>query len=139
MSATKDSRVTKDARETRKTSDKTTAETQLAWGTLSWRDDEGDKVFQLLASPASIGRGSQMDVVIRNASEDVSRKHCSVRLDPAGQTWISDPGSSNGTMLDGVPVAPNTEVALPDGSRISLAKGVVTLNFTRQHQTERSA
>jgi pSer/pThr/pTyr-binding forkhead associated (FHA) protein len=134
--------VTKDARETRKTPgsastqaktrDNAPAQTQLAWGTLSWRDDEGDKAFQLLESTASIGRGSQMDVVIHNASEDVSRKHCSVRLDAAGKAWISDPGSSNGTILNGALLAPSIEIALPDASRISLANGVVTLNFTRR-------
>ncbi len=73
-----------------------------------------------------------MDVIIRNATEDVSRKHCIVRLDPAGKAWLSDPGSSNGTMLDGVLLAPNTETALPHAARISLANGVVTLNFTRR-------
>lgn len=129
---TKDSRVTKDARETRKTSDKTPAETQLAWGRLSWRDDEGDKTFQLVGSGVSVGRGSQMDVVIRNASEDVSRKHCSIRRDSAGKAWISDLGSSNGTLLDGAMLAANTEIALPDASRISLANGVVILDFVRR-------
>jgi hypothetical protein len=125
---TKDSRSTKDARETRKTS----IQPQLAWGTLSWRDDEGEKTFQLVESTASVGRGSQMDVIIRNASEDVSRKHCTVRADSAGKAWISDCGSSNGTLLDGALLAANTEIALPDNSRISLANGVVTLNFTRR-------
>jgi hypothetical protein len=130
---TKDSRVTKDARETRKTPEGAPAQTQLAWGTLSWRDDEGDKTFQLVESTASVGRGSQMDVIIRNASEDVSRKHCSLRLDTAGKAWIQDPGSSNGTLLDGALLAANTEIALPDASRISLANGVVILNFTRRN------
>jgi hypothetical protein len=129
---TKDSRVTKDARETRKTSDQAPAQTLPAWGTLSWRDDEGDKSFQLLQSTASVGRGSRMDVIIRNASEDVSRKHCSLRLDPAGKAWISDLGSSNGTMLDGALLPANTEIALPDASRVSLANGVVILSFTRR-------
>ncbi len=129
---TKDPRVTKDARETRKTPQNASTPAQPAWGTLSWRDDEGDKTFELLAPSASIGRGSQMDVVIRNSSEDVSRKHCSVRLDTAGRAWISDLGSSNGTTLDGALLAANTETALPDSSRVSLANGVVTLNFTRR-------
>ena len=120
-------RVTKDARETRKT-----PQTELAWGTLSWRDDDGEKTFELRTPSASVGRGSQMDVVIRNASEAVSRKHCSVRLDASSKAWISDTGSSNGTMLDGVLLVPNTEIVLPETSRISLANGVVTMNFTRR-------
>lgn len=124
---TTDSRETKGGRDTKKTS-----ESQITWGALSWRDDEGDKVFPLLGLTASVGRGSQMEVVIRNASEDVSRRHCNFRLDPAGKAWISDAGSSNGTQLDGVRLAPNTETALPDSARISLANGVVTLNFTRR-------
>ncbi len=129
---TKDSGATKDARETRKTSER-------GWGTLAWRDDEGEKAFQLIEATVSVGRGSQMDVIIRNASEDVSRKHCSLRLDSAGKAWITDSGSSNGTLLDGAPLAANTETALAEGARISLANGVVVLNFTRQLQAKRSA
>ena len=129
---TKDPRVTKDSRETRKAPVQPAAETRMAWGTLSWRDDEGDKAFEVGSATVSIGRGSQMDVIIRNSSEAVSRKHCIIRLDPSGKAWICDPGSSNGTMLDGVLLAPNTEIALPDASRISLANGVVTMNFTRR-------
>ncbi|HEY4086067.1 MAG TPA: FHA domain-containing protein [Bryobacteraceae bacterium] len=128
----KDPRVTKDSRETRKAPVQLAPETSLVWGTLSWRDDEGDKTFEVGSAAVSIGRGSQMDVIIRNGSEAVSRKHCTIRLDPTGKAWICDPGSSNGTMLDGVVLVPNTEIALPDASRISLANGVVTMNFTRR-------
>ena len=135
---TTDSRETKGGRETRKAPEKNASETQTTWGTLSWRDDEGDKVFPLLGLTVSVGRGSQMDAVIRNASEDVSRRHCSFRLDPAGKAWISDAGSSNGTQLAGVLLAPNIETALPDAARISLANGVVTLNFTRREATPKS-
>jgi hypothetical protein len=124
---TTDSRETKGGRETKKAS-----ETQITWGTFSWRDDDGDKVFPLQGLTVSVGRGSQMDVVIRNASEDVSRRHCIVRLDPAGKAWICDTGSSNGTLLDGVALAANMETALPDAARVSLANGVVTLSFTRR-------
>jgi FHA domain len=123
---------TTDSRETKKTPENKKPDTQVTWGTLSWRDDEGDKVFPLLGLTISVGRGSQMDVVIRNASEDVSRRHCSFRLDPAGKSWISDAGSSNGTLLDGVVLAPNVETTLPDAACISLANGVVTLTFTRR-------
>lgn len=72
-----------------------------------------------------------MDVIVRNASEDVSRRHCGVRLDPDGKAWISDAGSSNGTLLNGTLLTPNVETALPDDSRISMANGVVTLSFRR--------
>ena len=122
----------KDGRETKKTSGKTAIPAQQTWGTLSWRDDEGDKTFPLAAAVTNIGRGSQMDVVIRNASEDVSRKHCIIALDPSGKAAISDAGSSNGTLIDGVLLTPNVETPLPDASRISLANGVVILNFTRR-------
>jgi hypothetical protein len=127
-----DARETNGGRETRKTSEKKVPETQAIWGTLSWCDDEGDKVFPLLGFTVTVGRGSQTDVVIRNASEDVSRRHCTLRVDTAGKAWVSDAGSSNGTLLDGVLLAPNIETALPDTSCISLANGVVTLNFMRR-------
>jgi len=115
----------------KKTPDKTT-QTRRPWATLSWRDDEGDRTFLLQAGTTAVGRGSQMGVVIRNASEDVSRKHCNIGLDPSGKAWISDAGSSNGTLLNGVSLAPNIETALPDAARISLANGVVILSFARR-------
>ena len=129
---TKDPRLTKDSRETRKATAQPAPETRLTWGTISWRDDEGDKVFEVTSANVSIGRGSQMDVVIRNGSEAVSRKHCAIRLDASGKAWICDSGSSNGTMLDGIVLVSNTEIALPDAAHISLANGVVTMNFTRR-------
>jgi hypothetical protein len=127
-----DTRETNGAHETRKTYDHAASESPQVWGTVAWRDDEGDKVFSLRTQTAAVGRGSQMDVMIRNASEDVSRRHCVLRLDAAGKAWIRDAGSSNGTLLDGVALTPNTDTELPHAARVSMANGVVMMTFNRR-------
>jgi hypothetical protein len=124
-----DARETKKATETRST----TTGTKRSWGTLSYRDDEGEKTFALVSATTVIGRGSAADVVIRNAREEVSRQHCRIRRDAAGSTFISDLGSANGTQLDNVRLDPNMETALPDTASISLANGAVVLNFARRN------
>lgn len=48
---TANARETKGGGETRKAADKAPSEPQPSWGTLSWRDDEGDKVFPCGLSP----------------------------------------------------------------------------------------
>lgn len=103
-----------------------------AWGTLTYRDDGGEKVFPLIGVTTSIGRGSAMDLVVRNSSEDISRQHCRVRRDANGQVYISDLNSSNGTSLNGAALRPNIETALPDGSEITLAGGIVILRYSHR-------
>lgn len=124
-----------DARETKKATETASATiaTQRVWGTLSYRDDEGEKTFALVSATTVIGRGSVADVVIRNAREEVSRQHCRIRRDPSGDTFLSDLGSSNGTQLDGVRLASDSEIQLTDAASISLANGAVVLAFTRRN------
>jgi hypothetical protein len=111
---------------------KKTREASPPWGTLTYKDDGGEKVFPLTGDATSIGRGSSMDLVIRNSSEDVSRRHCRIRRDADGQVLISDLKSSNGTSLNGAALPPNIETPLTDQSEIALANGVVVLKFDRR-------
>jgi S-DNA-T family DNA segregation ATPase FtsK/SpoIIIE len=56
-----------------------------------------------------VGR-AETDVVI--ADPDVSRLHAKLVVDPEGQVWVSDLGSSNGTFVDGHPI-PSAAVLQP--------------------------
>jgi hypothetical protein len=123
-----------DTRETKKASETPTAaaDTQSAWATLNYRDDDGEKTFALVSASTIVGRGSAADVVIRNAREEVSRRHCRIRREAEGNAFMSDLSSANGTWVDGVRLEPKSEVVFRDGAAISLANGAAMLRFARQ-------
>ena len=50
----------------------------------------------------------------------VSHRHAKIELDPNGNAFLVDLGSTNGTMLNGQVISSNTPVKLKDGDRISL-------------------
>lgn len=54
-----------------------------------------------------IGRSEECD--IRPLSDEVSRRHCAVRIDP-GVVWVEDLGSRNGTFVNGQRIAEKTKV-----------------------------
>jgi len=68
-----------------------------------------------------IGTDKACDVVLTDAF--VSRRHCSVAPTPAGFS-ITDLGSSNGTVIDGVSV---TKVVAPPGVALRIGKTLVQL------------
>ena len=73
------------------------------------------------AGTLTIGRASKCDVVIDSGS--VSRHHANLLLGPEVQ--IADVGSSNGTTVDSVRLAPNTPAKLTIG--VPFLVGAVTL------------
>ena len=54
-----------------------------------------------------IGRAEECD--IRPLSDDVSRRHCAVRIEP-DVVWVEDLGSRNGTFVNGQRIAEKTKV-----------------------------
>ena len=54
-----------------------------------------------------IGRAEECD--IRPLSDEVSRRHCAVRIEP-GIVWVEDLGSRNGTFVNGQRIAEKTKV-----------------------------
>jgi pSer/pThr/pTyr-binding forkhead associated (FHA) protein len=79
----------------------------------------------ILKNPVTqIGRSSQK----RNLHPDiacdwdaaVSHRHAKIELDPDGNAFLVDVGSTNGTMLNGQLISANNPVKLKDGDRISL-------------------
>lgn len=63
-----------------------------------------------------LGRDPSCNLVGAHAS--VSRRHAEVFLDQTGAAWIRDWGSSNGTWVDGRPLARGEAVALAPGQQV---------------------
>jgi S1-C subfamily serine protease len=69
-----------------------------------------------------LGRAPESDIKFSDAAEDsVSGTHAELSLE-GGRLFIEDKRSSNGTFVNGAPCPPFQKVAVPDGSRIRLAK-----------------
>ena len=77
-----------------------------------------------------IGRDAAATVCVKSRS--ASRRHCEVRRD-RGQYLIRDLGSSNGTLVNGLPV---TECVLQHGDRIAVSDSVFV--FAVDLQAERA-
>ncbi|HTD14433.1 MAG TPA: FHA domain-containing protein [Chthoniobacterales bacterium] len=71
-----------------------------------------------------IGRSSQKrnlhPEIACDWDDAVSHRHAKIELDPDGNAFLVDVGSTNGTMLNGQLISPDTPMKLKDGDRISL-------------------
>jgi S1-C subfamily serine protease len=69
-----------------------------------------------------LGRSAESDIRFSDAADDsVSGVHCELSLE-GHRLYVEDKRSSNGTFVNGAPCPPFEKVAVPDGSRIRLAK-----------------
>ncbi len=67
-------------------------------------NNKGLPYYQLtLYDKTTIGRRSPADLIIEN-DEQISALHCEITLE-TGRVYIRDLGSTNGTMINGVPIA----------------------------------
>lgn len=81
-------------------------------------------VVEFIRSPSLLGRGEEADVVVIHPS--ISRKHCRVDRRPDGSVLVSDLGSSNGVVLNGVPITVS-QVLQGDSLRLGQVEFVVEL------------
>ncbi len=86
-----------------------------------------ERRFQLLGSQMRIGRRSvsrglapEIDLTGPPADPGISRLHAVLVAVPDGGWAILDPGSANGTLLNGTEIAIGDQVPLHDGDRINL-------------------
>ncbi len=86
-----------------------------------------DRRFPLNASPISLGRNLDNDVVIEHPR--VSRHHAQLRQRD-GQWWLIDLGSANGTAVNDQPVS---EAVLRPGDVISLAGVEIRFQLQTPH------
>ena len=83
--------------------------------------------FQLRGNQMRIGRRSasrglapEIDLSGPPADPGVSRLHAVLIAGPAGSWAVLDPGSANGTLVNGAEIAIGDQVRLQDGDRINL-------------------
>jgi pSer/pThr/pTyr-binding forkhead associated (FHA) protein len=77
--------------------------------------------------PITIGRTSENDIAIPEYS--VSRKHCIIaRVEP--EYRLTDMGSTNGTIVDGVRLTPQKPLRLRGGETISLGRLMLVFYFS---------
>ena len=81
------------------------------------------RVEALRPGATVVGRAPGQGLTL--AHESVSRRHCELRVDPRGQVWVRDLGSTNGTLLDGTPVPRDPPRLVPSGGLISLSAQVL--------------
>ncbi|MET9652758.1 FHA domain-containing protein [Streptomyces sp. NPDC006460] len=90
-------------------------------------------VHLLHGGPIRIGRSMDADVPLDDP--DVSRAHCTVTVGEDGRITVADPGSTNGTTLDGVRVG-DRPVRLRPGSLLRLGESALRLTGPGDGGTE---
>ncbi len=86
---------------------------------LAYYGPYGTFSFYITKDEFVIGKSSDCDGVL-SMNPTVSRHHCAIRR--TGNVWtITDIGSSNGTYLDGLYLAPNQMNVLKNNSRIRIS------------------
>jgi hypothetical protein len=71
-----------------------------------------------------IGRSAQVEVPLDDP--DVSRLHCVITVAPDGALTVHDPGSTNGTAVNGAPID-RRPVALPPDSELRVGESVLRI------------
>ena len=89
----------------------TFADTPLVWA----RIPAAEKLSNYKAV-YNIGSNYRNDIILN--SQTVSRYHASVRVGKDGKMYIRDNGSRNGTMVNGVKIAPNKDERIKKGYNI---------------------
>lgn len=96
--------------------------------TAEWRG-AAPLTWRSTGATCAIGSHPSNDVVID--ATHVSRFHCELKLTPRGLS-IRDLGSSNGTLVDGVPVV---EAFLRSGSRVVIGSATLEVRLTSAQNT----
>jgi hypothetical protein len=98
----------------------------FACGRLTGRVFPVAKPRNSARGPITVGRTSENDIAIPEYS--VSRRHCIIaRVEP--EYRLTDMGSKNGTIVDGVRLAPQKPLRLRGGETISLGRLMLVFYF----------
>ena len=97
-------------------------------GAVSWNPvlDIGGKRYPLSRSRTVIGRGSEADITVDDTG--ISRKHVEILWDGT-RAQVNDLGSTNGSLLDGVPV---TRAPLAPDSVIDIGRTRIVFRVLAQ-------
>ncbi len=80
-------------------------------------------MFRLMPGASRLGRAP--DNVFLLYERSISRSHALFDVDPDGEAWLSDLGSTNGTFVNGVLLEGHVPVRLSDGDRVRLGTSSV--------------
>jgi hypothetical protein len=80
-----------------------------------------------MRGPISVGRTSENDIAIPEYS--VSKRHCIIAT-VNGEYRLTDMGSTNGTIVDGMPLRPQKPRRLSGGETISLGRLMLVFYFS---------
>ncbi len=64
----------------------------------------------------NVGSNYRNEIIVN--SQTVSRYHASIRVDKKNKVYVHDNGSRNGTMVNGIKIAPNKDVQIKKGDSI---------------------
>jgi hypothetical protein len=99
---------------------------RMGWD-LAFPDYTAERRFSLTGKQMRIGRRSaargvepEIDLSMPPADPGISRLHALLIAAPDGTWAVLDPGSANGTLLNGREIAPGELIPLHDGDRINL-------------------
>ncbi len=95
------------------------------------RDGTG-REYLLKAGENLIGRDPSCDVLLNDGT--VSRRHARLTIE-ASHAYLEDLGSTNGTILNGAPLAPNERVALAHNAQLQFGSLVLTLELPEGFET----
>jgi len=92
---------------------------------VAWLIVNGEE-FSLEPGKHSFGRRTDNDIVISDPY--VSGKHGEIEVDDSG-VYLTDTGSSNGTVLNDAKIAQNQKTQLQKDDVIKLGEKVITIRF----------
>lgn len=90
-------------------------------------NDKANVKKVILRSDTLIGRAA--DCNLRIASQEVSRRHCSIRLVEPCSVLVRDLDSSNGTFVDGRQIESNVDVPVRSGAELEIGNVRFTVNY----------
>jgi len=101
-------------------------------GPLAFPADPNERRFPLAGKQMRIGRRSvtrdlepEIDLAEPPADPGISRLHAVLIATPDGTWGVLDPGSANGTLLNGREIGTGELIILHDGDRINLGAWTV--------------
>ena len=96
-----------------------------------------ETVIEITPGTSTVGRRSNNDIVISD-DQYVSGSHAELSADTQGR-WLIDVGSTNGTLLNSVRVAPNQKMMLQDGDEITFGQSSFKFEVIEQPVVEETA
>ena len=96
-------------------------------GILEISNDNTSNEYRLKEPVTTIGRSAENDIVL---SEDIVSRHHAI-FEWEDNTWyITDSGSTNGTLVNGTQIKPQLRFSLKDGDELSIGNYLITFRMT---------